>query len=195
MAPESSWIDRFYSHFIGRDFAYLSAGGLFISAVEYALWNKILLPQQLSLELIGFLSISYFIGIVINDFGRVIRLYSEPIPADSSDYYTESLIFEQQLLDNYNNNIINHYERLVFQRVIGTSIGSSSVFGGIFMIGVVLIRWLFESIIPSVDYIGLTISLLIFGIYMIYIAKKTMSNIQFQENFFRNDLNKEKKKI
>lgn len=66
------WVERFYTHFIGRDFAYTFAGGLFICIVEYAWYNKIFLPQQPSLELIAFLSASYFLGLALRDIPTIL---------------------------------------------------------------------------------------------------------------------------
>ena len=48
MKTDFSWVERFYSHFLGRDIGYLFAGGLFVCVVEYALWGEIFLPQGIS---------------------------------------------------------------------------------------------------------------------------------------------------
>lgn len=172
MTSESSWIDRFYSHFIGRDLAQLFAGGLFICVGQYALLNSIpFFPQQLSLELLGFLAASYFTGLLLNG---IITSYCPSLDhLKIHNGYSSSLVLFQDLIENYDSRVINQYERGKFIMVIGSSIGSSSLLGGVVMIIAASLRFLFEGENPSFYYVGLTFVLIIYGISMLSYAKRT----------------------
>lgn len=172
MTSESSWIDRFYSHFIGRDLAQLFAGGLFICVGQYALLNNIsFFPQQLSLELLVFLAASYFTGLLLN--GIVIRLCPSLDHLKIHNGYSSSSVLFQDLIENYDSRVINQYERGIFIMVIGSSIGSSSLFGGIVMIIAVIRRILLDGAYPSLYNVELTFVLIIYGILMLSYAKRT----------------------
>lgn len=171
MTSESSWIDRFYSHFIGRDLAQLFAGGLFICVCQYAFLNKIsFFPQQLSLELLGFLAASYFIGILL--YGIITWRFPSLDHLKIHKGYSSSSVLFQDLIENYDSRIINQYERGKFIMVTGSSIGSSSLFGGIVMIIAAIRRFLFEGANTSFYY-GLAFVLIIYGILMLYYAERT----------------------
>lgn len=56
MTIDFSGVERFYTHFLGRDLAYLFAGGLFISAFQYSFFEEVSYPTlDMPLELVGFL--------------------------------------------------------------------------------------------------------------------------------------------
>lgn len=172
MEIESSWLEGFYSHYLSRDFTYLIAGGLFVCVSEYALWGKIILPQQLSLELIGFLIIFYIVGVAIYEIGSTkiisFKKLSPPLPVN----YSCRLVLLQDLIENYDKRVLNQYERFVYLSIFGTSVGSSSIGGGVLMVGSALFHYFSEKILPSVNNAVLTFILFIFGIYMLYIGKK-----------------------
>ena len=111
MSTETSWVERFYTHFLGRDLLYIFSGGLFICAAEYAFWGKIFLPQGLSLEVIGFIMVSYFIGRAIYRLESRLKITGE-IPPPTG--YSDSLFFIQDLIKNYDERLINQLERYVF---------------------------------------------------------------------------------
>ena len=125
---ESTWIERFYTHFLGRDLTYIYAGGLFICVEEYTLFYNVFIPQELSLELIGFILSSYFLGFTIREIGlwRFPKLRKKPI-------YGTDLIFHQRLIENYDSKILDKYERMIYSLAIFTSVGTSSLLSGIFM--------------------------------------------------------------
>jgi hypothetical protein len=75
------------------------------------------------------------------------------------------------LIENYDSRVINQYERGIFIMVIGSSIGSSSLFGGIVMIIAIIRRILLEGAYPSLYNVGLTFVLIIYGILMLSYAK------------------------
>ena len=167
-----SWPEWFYSHFIGRDLAYLFSGGLFICITEYSLWDEIFLPQQFSLELFGFLLISYFLGLLLYD--MQCRVFPS-LNLSSIPNYPSGFLLLQDLLENYDIKVINLRERTIYLRVVGISVGSSVLWGGVLMIIVAISRWLIEAFHPSVYYIMLTFSLLFLGIYMFVYAKRVNS--------------------
>lgn len=176
-----SWIDRFYSHFIGRDLAQLFAGWLFICVCQYAFLNKIyFFPQQLSLELLGFLAASYFTGLLLN--GIVIWLFPSLDHLKIHNDYSSSLVLFQDLIKNYDSRVINQYERGIFIMVTGSSIGFSSLLGGIVMIIAAIRRILFEGAYPSFYYDGLAIVLIIYGFLMLCYAKGTGGWIAEQQH-------------
>lgn len=164
---ESTWLERFYTHFLGRDLAYTYAGGLFICVVEYALYYKVFMPQELSLELIGFVLSSYFLGTIIREIG--VTVFSRLI-AENPIQYKSPLIFNQFLIKNYDVRILNRYERLINNLAICTSVGTSSLLSGCFMGIVDLYRWSFQATY-SMNHIGLAFSLFLLGVYMVYTGK------------------------
>ncbi len=171
---ESTWLERFYTHFLGRDLAYTFAGGLFIGVVQYALFHTIFMPRDLSLELIGFILSSYFLGSVIRDIG--VTVFPHLIYKDSPDY-TDSLIFYQDLITNYDSRILDKYERIVYYLAICSSVGTSSLLGGIFMGIVGLYRLIFQATY-SINYIGFALSLVLLGFFMIYRGKEAAGTLE-----------------
>ena len=132
MTNESLWLERLYTHFIGRDICYLFSGGLLISVAGYAYWGKIFLPEGLSIEVIGFLMVSYFVGVAIYALGYNIKISGETSVPDG---YLNDLTFEQALINNYDEKVLNHLERYVFIRNAEICAGLSSLLGGVLMVG------------------------------------------------------------
>lgn len=192
MEIDSSWVERFYTHFLGRDFTYLFSGALFICVVEYALYVDIFLPQ-LSLELIGFLAASYFLGSVLRDIADEIFSIGDPSLPDN---YKSGLVFYQALINKYDNRILDRYERYYNQLATEVSIGGSSFFGGIFMLIVFSIRLFLNMSLPSIYYIVLAISLVSVGIYMLKGGKEWVKFIEEERCFLiegsvcKNDITK-----
>lgn len=174
MTAEISWVERFYTHFIGRDFCYLFGGGLFICVVEYTYWGKIFLPNGFSLELIGFLMLSYFVGVAISHTGTNLNF---PGKMKTPAGYSSSLLFLQDLIENYDERVLNQHERYVFFMNVGKSFGLSSLLGGILMIIFALSRWMFNKENPAIEYFWLALSLLVFGILMLFDARKMIQGI------------------
>ncbi len=180
MKLESSWIERFYTHFLGRDFAYLFAGGLFICIAQYAWYSKVVfLPQHINLELIGFLSASYFLGLIITDLGRnIVPFLNDSIP----EHFQSYLIFSQKLADNCNW-IVNLYERNTYFLIATSSVGFSSLFGGFLMLLVSLIRQYEKN---SNNYYILTISFIVFGIISLWSAYEEARYIERERKALEN---------
>jgi hypothetical protein len=181
---ESNWLERFYTHFLGRDLAYTFAGGLFICVVEYALYYKVFMPQELSLELIGFVLSSYFLGSAIRDFGC--RIFPSLIRKPHSRYPSH-LIFYQDLIKNYDSKILNGYERLLYYLAISSSVGTSSLLSGIFIGIVGLYRWFFQAI-HSTNDIGSALSLVLLGFFMVYEGIGAARSLEDDDNALANDI-------
>lgn len=169
MTSNISWVERFYTHFLGRDLCHLFGGGLFICVVEYAYLGKIFLPKGFSLEVIGFLMLSYFVGVAINNTSHNLK-FSASIKTPT--HYSNSLFFLQDLIENYDERIINQLERYIYFYNVGNSFGFSSLLGGILMIIFALSRWMFNNENPAIEYFLLTLSLLVFGILMLFDSRK-----------------------
>jgi hypothetical protein len=167
MNADSSWVERLYTDFLARDLAYLFAGGLFISIIEYTLYTKIFLPQQISLELFGFLGVSYFLGIIFHQIGNLFPFLQDDFP---NGYQSEIVLF-QYLFKEYDKRVINLLERTRFHFKSAITIGISSFLGGILMTVFALYRWLFEAVLPSELDIGLIFGIVSFGIVNLYMAK------------------------
>lgn len=174
MTTESSWPERFYTHFLARDICHLFSGGLLVCLVEYAMWGEIFLPKELSLELLGFLLISYFLGLTLHQIDSDTNLSGGITLPDG---YTENLLVYQDLIKNYDENILNRIERIVFMWNSIRLIGLSSFIGAVCMISFAIIRMIFNAGIPTFEYLLLAISLLIYGIYMKKSAKKLANRI------------------
>ena len=175
MKTESTWVERFYTHFLGRDLAYLFAGGLFVCVVMYALWAKIVLPQKLSLELAGFLLASYFIGMALSEFSDFIGIVSKK-PALPIGYSNDLLLY-QDLVKHYDPSVLNRLERTVYLMTVGASVGVSSLWGAIFMGILGLGRWIFKSESLSSGYIGFALCLAVYGIYMVIHSRGKIKEI------------------
>ena len=125
------WIDRLYTHFIGEDLAFLLSGGLFTYfAVKYVI-SGFTLPQQLSLQLIGFIGLSYMLGILFSSMGYII--------GTSLTFYKRS--DESPDLKCLNNN----YGPILFERtnimfIIQNSVGFSSFSAGSLVILIYLLN-------------------------------------------------------
>lgn len=187
---ESTWIERFYSHFLGRDLSYTFAGGLFICIVEYVLYATVFLPQKLSLELIGFLLASYFLGSVFDDLALEIF---PCLTVKKADGYSE-LNFYQDFIKNYDNIIHDRYERYVCRLKIHTSVGTSSLLSGGLMLIAAIYRWFFQATPASINYIGLTFVLLLLGTFMVYIGKGLAKFVLAEEKAIVVDIKSRNKK-
>lgn len=190
MSTETSWVERFYTHFLARDLLYIFSGGLFICAAEYALLGKIFLPQGLSLEVIGFIMVSYFIGRAIYRLDYLLKITGN-MPAPTG--YSDNIFFIQDLIKNYDERLINHLERYVFFMNIGKSVGMSSLLGGILMIIFIFIRMIFSTESTTIEYLLLAISLLIYGILMIFDARSWVRHlITVRDNLAKEITSKQK---
>lgn len=173
MGSDSSWPEWFYTHFIGRDFVYLFSGGSLICIVKYALFDEIILPNQISLELFGFLSASYFLGLILMFFFTT----GDNLKPDVDKYQSEILFYRILREKNFDDRDLNRLERMNYHSLIGLSLGYSSVLGGIFMLIITLGRLIFESVPFSIKYIMLAVGLIIIGILMIKKMGEPMSKI------------------
>ncbi|VVB84913.1 Uncharacterised protein [uncultured archaeon] len=147
MADESSWVERFYTHFLGRDFAYLFAGGLFICIMEYTFYSKVSFLERfssISLELFGFLLASYFLGIMLRGYATTIFRSLNYKPRD----YPGELILKQILLKDIDMPVINQRERFFYILTVYISIGASLFFGGLSMVGVAFGHWVYKGFLP-----------------------------------------------
>lgn len=179
MTYSFSWVEGFYTHFLYRDFCYLSAGGLFIGVVEYTLWGDIYLPKGLSLELISFLLISYFLGLAIVSVNDLIGI--SPCENVVPRGYSSRLILLQDIIENFGERTLNEYDRVIFNILVGRTLGASSILGAILMIASAIFRFILKIEQPSVDYLLITFSLLVFGIVISFDSRSKNKMIQEYE--------------
>lgn len=177
---ELSWFERFYTYFIYRDLSYIFSGGLFICVIEYILWNEIILPKGISLEVIGFLLISYYLGLAIGNLNNTIRLF--PSEAFLPEGYSSRLVLKQDIIDNFDHQIVSEYLRTMDQQLIGPTIGTSSFLGGLLMIFVATIRCFQNGAHFSIEYYVFAFSLLIYSIYMLFHSRTNNKLIERNEN-------------
>jgi hypothetical protein len=173
---ESTWLERFYTHFLGRDLAYTFAGGLFICVGGYTLFYTLPIPKELSPTLIGFFLSSYFLGFAIRDIG--VRTFFPFLRKRTSSKYKSDLIFHQDLIRNYDSRILDRYERTIYYLAICTSVGTSSLLSGGFLVIVGLYRWFFQATY-SINNIGLAFGLVLLGFSLVYNGR---SLARFLEN-------------
>ena len=163
MNTNVSWVEHFYSHFLGRDICYIFSGGLFISIVKYAYLGEINLSNGFSLDVASFLMVSYFVGLSISAIANNIKIF--PKDAYSTGY--SSFSFDQAVIKYYNERVLNQIERMIFMKNAGIYIGSSSLLGASFMIILALIRLFLKLEETTIEYKLLAFSFIIFGIIMI----------------------------
>lgn len=165
---ESSLIAGFYSGFLGRDVIYILSGFLFILFLYYAQLVNTKIPQELSIKLIGFLIISYIIGIILNDIGhkKILSLEHVDLKKHIEDFiclselnYKCAFIIQQDLLDNYDKKITGIFERLEFNLILGSSFAATFLFGGI----IIMVTTIY-SLLPISYRLGFGIFLIILGI-------------------------------
>ncbi|PWB56519.1 MAG: hypothetical protein C3F06_01145 [Candidatus Methanoperedenaceae archaeon] len=178
---ESTWIERFYTHFLGRDLTYIYAGGLFICVVEYALYYTNPIPQELSPNLIGFILSSYFLGFSIREIG--LKLF----PLRKKAFDKTDLFFHQKLIKKYDSKILDKYERMIYSLAIFTSVGTSSLLSGGFMLLVGLYRWFLQAI-HSIDYIGLALGLVLLGRFLVNDGIKLARYLEEQDEALADDM-------
>ncbi len=194
---ESSWMEGFYSHLFSRDLVFFFAGGLFISIFEYALWGKIDFPQQISLELIGFLAISYVVGLALNNIAQT-KIYSVEKYFIDTLYkppydYKSYLVILQDLVEFYDKRVLNQLERSNYHMVLGYAVGAASLFGGAVMLIVAIGRLFVEKISPLFSYILLAIILLIFGNFLLNYGKDSYIEEQQHEAALIDEIKSRKK--
>ena len=181
MTSGFSWVERFYTHFLYRDLCYLSAGGLLIGVVEYTLWGDVYLPNGLSLELISFVLISYFLGLAILSLNDLIGI--SPSGNVVPEGYSSRLILLQDIIENFDERTLNEYDRVLFNILVGRTVGASSILGAILMIASASFQFILKNGQPSVDYLLITFSLLIFGIVILFDSRSRNKIIQeYEEN-------------
>lgn len=185
MTTDFSWMERFYSYFLGRDICHIFSGALFICVVEYAIFGEVLLPKGLSLESFGFLLGSYFLGLTIMSLNHHIGLSGKVVLPKG---YSDIIFFTQDMIDNYDDRILNRFERIIFMMNVGQSVGLSSLFGAIFMIIHGLYNFIFKTEIPTDEYMFLVFSLLIYGIYMIFDTRTYVRRINNMQNSIAEDI-------
>ena len=182
MTNESSWVERFYSHFLGRDVSYLFAGGLFICVVQYALNNQLNLPDKISLELFGFIVGSYFLGLALSEASwkplGIVDKDPYPILKDSKD----AILLYEKLVKNCHPYTINRLERTNFFMHVGASVGVAAYFGAIFMLGLENCRQKLRLEICSLNfenrlnftssYFWIMLGLALYGLFMIWHSRK-----------------------
>lgn len=60
---EPTWIDRIYTHFVGRDLTYLAAGTLMIAVEQWAWLGDITFLDTFTPQLLAYLVLAYFLGL------------------------------------------------------------------------------------------------------------------------------------
>lgn len=186
MKDNFSMLERFYTHFIGRDLSLLFSGGLLLSIVEYTFFDEIFISKGLSLEVIGFLVLSYFIGYTFHFVDRKIKIsgkLTNPIG------YSHDLLFIQDFLENYNEHVFNRYERYIFMLNCTRYVGISSLLGGVIMILSTPIRLILNKT-TTFEYIFLIFSFLFFGIIMIMESRYWNDHINFTTDILGKKLKK-----
>ena len=129
---ELSWFERFYTAFFYRDLCYIFSGGLLFSVMKYLIWNELTLPQGLSLEVVGFLLISYYLGIAIGSLNDLLKL--SPSKALLPKGYMSRLVLKQDIIEKYDVHVVNEYLRLMDQQLIGRTVGTSSLLSAVLLI-------------------------------------------------------------
>jgi hypothetical protein len=179
MKDESSWVERFYTHYLGRDLAYLFAGGLFICAVQIALYDTINPPSELSLKLLGFVLGSYFLGLTFRAFiSAAFPKYFEY----KHPKFPSELGLSQYLSERTDDRILNQRERFFYMLAIYLSIGTSSIFSGALML---IGRWFFRSG-PTINDCILSVGLILGGIFMLWRAYYWIKKIEDEDTFLIN---------
>ena len=166
---EISWIESAYTKFLYRDLCYIFSGGLYICVFEYILWGEIFLPVGFSLEVIGFLLLSFFLGLGFVGMNTAIISYIEKIFKiyQIEEKYSNILFLDQEIIDKYDTKIINELERMSFLTLIGRTVGISLFANGIFMVGIGFIQFIFKIKYITFEYSAIAILLLLFGVLMV----------------------------
>jgi hypothetical protein len=178
MENKSSWVERFYTHFLGRDLSYAFAGGLFICIVQYAFRIEMSFStytlSKFYLDSIGFLLCSYFLGLILSEFSNSIKLVKKN--PDLPKSYSNELLLHQDLLKNFDTPVLNRNERTIFLMHVGASVGVSAFWGAIILIiyhGILFYfyRLDFNKYFDLQIDLILAIGLLLFGIYSIMYSR------------------------
>lgn len=126
MAERASEIlEKLYTHFILRDFVYVFGGGLVIAVTFYAARGELFfedIDAHLNLYYaISFITASYFLGHILQFAGRI-RLIVDVHPYEVEGYknYIEMIIALNKRIGAEG---MREYERIVFQKHIGSTIG------------------------------------------------------------------------
>jgi len=161
---ESTWIERFYTHFLGRDLAYVAGGGLLIIIFQYTFWYEIKFPQNVFIQIAAFIIASYCIGLAVSEFSDLIGL----IRKKPKSPFGNSLIFYQKLSEHYNEYVIIRYERTMNLLHLGASFGVSALWSSLLLLITALIRCIFSS--EPLDlppfYFVISVLLFLYGLYM-----------------------------
>lgn len=193
---ESSWIERFYTHFLGRDITYLFAGGLFITIARYTFRGSFYFPEKVgSFEFSGYLLGAYFLGIGISEIGTLCGVEKEPSKLKRNCHplpvgYLDVIALRHDLYKYCDDRVINYHERTIFLMHVAAVVGLSALFGSILMflmLGVCYYNWLIKinccSQKPVDEYIVVMMVLFLYGVLMVFfVRKERLGQIEKQRN-------------
>ena len=173
--PGASWIERVYTHFLGRDVCYVFSGGLLVYLFGEAFPPvHSIIPEEFDFEVLVFLVLSYFLGLVLNEIltkllvGERCRLfslgYSYPPGYRGNG---GSALFYSQAYKFLHRNVLRLLERQIFLQHAASTIGISLSVGAIINLVLTWKRHSYDSIwvsfLSDFPHFGASISPPIFG--------------------------------
>ena len=135
-------VGRLYENFLMRDLTYVFGGALLLASIKYAydgnLLDAIDYVSQDFLKFILFLTISYFIGLIVQEGASFIKIVKTrpKIPKPYNDYF----ILMEDIQEKYGFGTIRRIERIVYLKHVGAAVGSASLIGS-FILLVSLIKY------------------------------------------------------
>lgn len=178
-----SLMDKLYSHFIGRDIAFLFSGGLFLYIVKYPSLDFIF-PEK-TFQFIGFLGLSYLLGTLMGDIGDFIgRMFDKHLKNKIQRSQVESKF---TLLDYYSakDRGIIYLERVYFTYIALNAAAWSSIIAGGYK---VFSAYFFENadLLNNMNiYFGLIF--FIFGFILLIDSRATLGGIKEYEKELKKD--------
>lgn len=145
MALESSWVDRLYSHFLGRDLAYAAAGFVPLWAVQKTWFpDKKFIPEgswsdaYTAVWVVGFTLACYLTGLVLSESAAMVGVDTRLRGEKRFDHYRRIGRLQEPLFSL----LVKKHERTVFLMTIASALfASSAVSSLVFLTGILCFRW------------------------------------------------------
>lgn len=125
---ESGWLDRVYTHFLGRDLVFTFAGAIVLYAARYAFLNEPGLPEMTLFEGAGVILVSYTIGISTYIFFGKTRIIDQET---MKSWYEGRIVVYDKLRKEKSPYTIIDIERRFFLLIFFGAVGAACLLGSL----------------------------------------------------------------
>jgi len=134
-------VGRMYENFLMRDLTYVVGGSVVLASIKYTCDGNLICSinyiSQNFLRFIIFITISYFIGLLVQEGILLIRIKgckiveTEPTPPHP---YNDYLLCMADIQKKYGGDTIRRIERIIYLKNIGSAIASASLISSLILL-------------------------------------------------------------